>query len=87
MKNIVKVDSPSFYINEDNPYEVSYDPNFLANIKWRHMAVGNFSHGLPKTKDSEILYLYETNRGCTIDGKQYRKNKIKQIINKLKTKN
>jgi len=87
MKNIVKVEAPSFFINEDNPYEVLYDPNLLGVSKWRRLAVGNFNGSLPTIKDSEIFYLYGNDRGCAIDGKQYRRNKINKLINKLKTKN
>ncbi len=86
MKNIVQVEAPSFYINEDNPYEVSYDPNLSGTIKWKFLRVGSFVGNLPTVKDHEIFYLYNNDRGCVIDGKQYRKHKINKLINKLKTK-
>ena len=79
MKNIVQVESPSFYINEDNPYEVSYNPNLTGNIKWKCLRVGSFVGNLPKVKDSDIFYLYDNSRGCIIDGKQYRRNKINKF--------
>lgn len=86
MKNIIIVNSPNFYVNKDNPYDISYDQILFNNPNWKLFVVGYFGSKLPILKNYELLYQYENNRGYIIDGREYRKNKINKLINKLKTK-
>ena len=86
MKNIIKVYRPLFFINKDNPYEVSYDPDLIEDNKWKLIHVGSVVGSFPTIRNNEICYLYNSNMACTINGIQYRKNKINKLINKLKIK-
>ena len=58
--NKIKVTSPTFLINLDNPTEVSYEPK---GGNWKSIIVSTYLYGFPEIKDNEILYVYKENRG------------------------
>ena len=58
--NKIKVTSPTFLINLDNPTEVSYEPK---EGNWKSIIVSTYLYGFPEIKDNEILYVYKEKRG------------------------
>jgi len=60
MNRIVNVKQPTFFINLDNPTEVSYEP---MEGNWKTITVQTYLYGFPEIKDDEILYIYKDYKG------------------------
>ncbi len=77
--NKIKVTSPTFLINLDNPTEVSYEPK---EGNWKSIIVSTYLYGFPEIKDNEILYVYKEKRGYIYSLKieEIKWIKLKEVI-------
>ncbi len=66
MDNIVEVDYAAFYVNTEDPTEVSYESQ--SDPKWFFYNVTPFGYGFPDIGPNEILYKLKDslNMGCVV---------------------
>lgn len=61
---VIQITSPSFALNEDNPFEVAYDNDVIHDGRpWTTKIVQTYLPDFPRLKLNEILYMYTENRG------------------------
>ena len=68
--NRIQVTQATFFINLDNPTEVSYEPmeGEPMNGNWKTIIAQTYPQGFPEIKDDEILYVYKDNKGYGTKG-------------------
>lgn len=50
------LDMPNFFINLDNPTEISYT---IREGNWKCIQSSTYAHGFPEIKENQILYVYK----------------------------
>jgi len=87
MNNTIYVESPSFWINLDNPFEIIYELKSFTNIngKYKHIHIqvsSNLNYPIPNS--NQILYIYS--KHSTLLGRYYllktlTKSKLNTLLN------
>jgi hypothetical protein len=57
--NKIQVTQPTFLINLDNPFEISYKP---MEGNWKSITIQTYQFGFPDIKNNEILYIFKENK-------------------------
>ena len=58
-ENVITVTSGTFYINRENPKEISY--GYVDPSKWRPVALNTYANTPPPPNENQIKYVLEGN--------------------------